>query len=129
LVAIDGSDASNRAFAKAVELPLLTKAQLIARSVEGRLPACAATIGEVDEVKRERIGSSPRRLSFAAAQAESAARRRGAHLRRHRGRGARQNPSTESKFAPEERGLMPDRLLSQGLRVALVEDDLLRFLP
>src|SRR6266536_3261898 len=54
LVAIDGSDASNRAFAKALELADLTEAQLTALAVEGPLPAYAATIGEVDEVKREK---------------------------------------------------------------------------
>ena len=54
LVAIDGSDSSNRAFAKAVELASLTGAELTALAVEGPLPAYAATIGEVDEVKREK---------------------------------------------------------------------------
>jgi len=54
LVAIDGSDGSNRAFEKAVELARLTGATLIALAVEGPLPAYAATVGEVDEVKREK---------------------------------------------------------------------------
>jgi nucleotide-binding universal stress UspA family protein len=54
LVAIDGSDCSNRAFAKAVELAALTGAELTALAVEGPLPAHAATIGEVEEVKREK---------------------------------------------------------------------------
>jgi nucleotide-binding universal stress UspA family protein len=54
LVAIDGSDCSNRAFVKAVELAALTRATLTALAVEGPLPAYAATIGEVDEVKREK---------------------------------------------------------------------------
>jgi nucleotide-binding universal stress UspA family protein len=54
LVAIDGSEASNRAFSKAVELAALTRADLIALAVEGPLPAYAATVGEVDEVKREK---------------------------------------------------------------------------
>jgi len=54
LVAIDGSECSNRAFAKAVEFALLMHAQLTALAVEGPLPAYAATIGEVDEVKREK---------------------------------------------------------------------------
>jgi nucleotide-binding universal stress UspA family protein len=73
LVAIDGSDASNRAFAKAVELALLTKAQLIALAVEGPLPAYAATIGEVDEVKREKDHF----FTTLAAQAESEAKAAG----------------------------------------------------
>ena len=54
LVAIDGSDASNRAFEKALELADLASAQLTALAIEGPLPAYAATIGEVEEVKREK---------------------------------------------------------------------------
>jgi nucleotide-binding universal stress UspA family protein len=54
LVAIDGSDASDRAFAKAVELAEVTDAHLTALAIEGPLPAYAATVGEVDEVKREK---------------------------------------------------------------------------
>jgi nucleotide-binding universal stress UspA family protein len=54
LVAIDGSDGSRRAFAKALELARLTSAELTALAVEGPLPAYAATIAEVDEVKREK---------------------------------------------------------------------------
>jgi nucleotide-binding universal stress UspA family protein len=54
LVAIDGSDASDRAFAKALELASLTEAHLTALAIEGPLPAYAATVGEVEEVKREK---------------------------------------------------------------------------
>jgi nucleotide-binding universal stress UspA family protein len=54
LVAIDGSDASNHAFAKALELADITDAQLTALAIEGPLPAYAATVGEVEEVKREK---------------------------------------------------------------------------
>jgi nucleotide-binding universal stress UspA family protein len=54
LVAIDGSECSDNAFAKAVELALLTRAKLTALAVEGPLPAYAATVGEVDEVRREK---------------------------------------------------------------------------
>jgi nucleotide-binding universal stress UspA family protein len=54
LVAIDGSDASDRAFVKALELANLTNALLTALAIEGPLPAYAATVGEVDEVKREK---------------------------------------------------------------------------
>jgi nucleotide-binding universal stress UspA family protein len=54
LVAIDGSDCSNRAFAKAIELAQVTGASLTALAIEGPLPAYAATIGEVEEVKREK---------------------------------------------------------------------------
>jgi nucleotide-binding universal stress UspA family protein len=72
LVAIDGSQASNRAFAKAVELAQLTKGRLIALAVEGPLPAYAATVGEVDEVKREKDAFFNRLLADARAQAEQA---------------------------------------------------------
>jgi nucleotide-binding universal stress UspA family protein len=54
LVAIDGSDCSDRAFGKALELALLTSGKLTALAIEGPLPAYAATLGEVDEVKREK---------------------------------------------------------------------------
>jgi nucleotide-binding universal stress UspA family protein len=54
LVAIDGSESSDRAFAKALELAQLTSARLDALAIEGPLPAYAATIGEVEEVKREK---------------------------------------------------------------------------
>lgn len=54
LVAIDGSECSDRAFAKALELAGITRAQVTALAVEGPLPAYAATLGEVDEVKREK---------------------------------------------------------------------------
>jgi nucleotide-binding universal stress UspA family protein len=54
LVAIDGSDCSNHAFAEALELAALANAHITALAVEGPLPAYAATIGEVDEVKREK---------------------------------------------------------------------------
>ena len=54
LVAIDGSEYSDRAFATALELAAVVAAKLTALAVEGPLPAYAATIGEVDEVKREK---------------------------------------------------------------------------
>lgn len=54
LVAIDGSECSDHAFAKALELAALANARLTALAVEGPLPAYAATVGEVDEVKREK---------------------------------------------------------------------------
>lgn len=54
LVAIDGSEGADRAFGKALELAGLTGARLLALAVEGPLPAYAATIGEVEEVKREK---------------------------------------------------------------------------
>lgn len=54
LVAIDGSEWSDRALDTSVELALLAGATLTALAVEGPLPAYAATIGEVEEVKREK---------------------------------------------------------------------------
>jgi nucleotide-binding universal stress UspA family protein len=54
LVAIDGSECSDHAFAKALELAKLADAHVTALAVEGPLPAYAATVGEVDEVKREK---------------------------------------------------------------------------
>jgi nucleotide-binding universal stress UspA family protein len=54
LVAIDGSDPANHAFATALELASLMQAKLTALAIEGPLPVYAATIGEVDEVKREK---------------------------------------------------------------------------
>jgi len=76
LVAIDGSDYSQRALAKAIELSQLTNASLTALAIEGPLPAYAATIGEVEEVKREKD------LFFTAlaAQAREEARRGGVEL-------------------------------------------------
>ena len=54
VVAIDGSEGSGRAFAKAIELAKLAGASLTALAIEGPLPAYAATIAEVEEVKREK---------------------------------------------------------------------------
>ena len=54
LVAIDGSEPSEHALSTAVELASLTGAKLTALAIEGPLPAYAATIGEVEEVKREK---------------------------------------------------------------------------
>ncbi len=54
LVAIDGSPGGQKALETAIELAKITGAALDGLAVEGRLPAYAATIGEVDEVKREK---------------------------------------------------------------------------
>jgi nucleotide-binding universal stress UspA family protein len=69
LVAIDGSECSDRAFAKALELALVTRAELTALAIEGPLPAYAATIGEVEEVKREKDAYFRRLADGARAQA------------------------------------------------------------
>jgi nucleotide-binding universal stress UspA family protein len=76
LVAIDGSEASDRAFAKALELAGLTDARLTALAIEGPLPAYAATVGEVEEVKREK----DRFFSSLAAQARTRAAQSGIEL-------------------------------------------------
>ena len=72
LAAIDGSEASDRAFAKALELASLTGATLTALAVEGPLPAYAATVGEVDEVKREKDAFFERLLTTTRRQASAA---------------------------------------------------------
>jgi nucleotide-binding universal stress UspA family protein len=54
LVAVDGSAGAQKALEKAIELANATGAELTALAVEGRLPAYAATVGEVDEVKQEK---------------------------------------------------------------------------
>jgi len=54
LVAVDGSEGADHAFATTLELAKITGAHVTALAVEGPLPAYAATIGEVEEVKREK---------------------------------------------------------------------------
>ena len=72
LVAIDGSACSDHAFAKALELAAITQAMLTALAVEGPLPAYAATVGEVDEVKREKDSFFRALAAAARAQGERA---------------------------------------------------------
>lgn len=54
LVAVDGSEGSQRALACALSLVGRLGGDLTALAVEGKLPAYAATAGEVDQVKREK---------------------------------------------------------------------------
>jgi nucleotide-binding universal stress UspA family protein len=54
VVPIDGSEGSEKALDCALSICAALGAQLTALAVEGRLPAYAATAGEVDEVKREK---------------------------------------------------------------------------
>jgi len=54
LVALDGSEGSKKALAAAVELAYTFGAELHSLAVEGKLPAYAATLGEVDEAKAEK---------------------------------------------------------------------------
>lgn len=72
LVALDGSESSGRALRKALELAALTGAELYGLAVEGPLPAYAATIGEVDEVRREKDAFFSRLVAAVREQAESA---------------------------------------------------------
>jgi nucleotide-binding universal stress UspA family protein len=54
LVPVDGSEGSDKALDCALSVCAALGAELTALAVEGRLPAYAATAGEVDEVKREK---------------------------------------------------------------------------
>jgi nucleotide-binding universal stress UspA family protein len=54
LVAIDGSEGSWKALDCALSLCERLGSELTTLAVEGKLPAYAASIGEVDEVKREK---------------------------------------------------------------------------
>jgi nucleotide-binding universal stress UspA family protein len=54
LVALDGSEGAGKALATAVELAHTYGAELHSLAVEGRLPAYAATLGEIDEAKAEK---------------------------------------------------------------------------
>lgn len=54
LVPVDGSDGANKALDCALAVCAAVHAQLTALAVEGRLPAYAASLGEVQEVKREK---------------------------------------------------------------------------
>jgi nucleotide-binding universal stress UspA family protein len=76
LVAIDGSNASDRAFDTALELAALVEGRLTALAIEGPLPAYAATIGEVEEVKREK----DRFFNALAARARDRAARAGIEI-------------------------------------------------
>jgi nucleotide-binding universal stress UspA family protein len=69
LVAIDGSPGGQKALEKAIELAKATGASLSALAVEGKLPAYAATIGEVEEVKREKNDFYSRLARLAREQA------------------------------------------------------------
>ena len=69
LVAIDGSEGAERALDCAVSLVERLGGMLTALVVEGKLPAYAATAGEVDEVKREKDAYFQRVLEVAREQA------------------------------------------------------------
>jgi nucleotide-binding universal stress UspA family protein len=54
LVAVDGSEGALKALDCALSIAQALDAQVTALAVEGKLPAYAASIGEVDEVKQEK---------------------------------------------------------------------------
>jgi len=76
LVAIDGSAGSLHALSAAIELTKLAGGRLTALAVEGPLPAYAATVGEVEEVKREKDAF----FAGVAARAREEAERAGVDL-------------------------------------------------
>lgn len=69
LVAIDGSEGAQRALDCAISLVERLGGELTALVVEGKLPAYAATAGEVEEVKREKDTFFKRVLDDATKQA------------------------------------------------------------
>ena len=71
LVAVDGSEGSRKALDCALSLCSSLGARLTAVAVEGRLPAYAASMGEVDEVKREKDEYFERVLGDARAASEA----------------------------------------------------------
>jgi nucleotide-binding universal stress UspA family protein len=70
LVAIDGSEGADRALDCAISLVERLGGKLTALVVEGKLPAYAATAGEVDEVKKEKDAFFQRVLQGAVEEAE-----------------------------------------------------------
>jgi len=70
LVAIDGSEGGSRALDCALSLVSRLGGRLTALAVEGKLPAYAASIGEVEEVKREKDSFFARVLDEAKSQAQ-----------------------------------------------------------
>ena len=72
LVAVDGSEDSGKALDCALSICRAVGARLTALAVEGKLPAYAASLGEVDEVKREKDEYFARVLGAAETAAQAA---------------------------------------------------------
>ncbi len=72
LVGLDGTLASEQALKQAITLARLTGATLTALSVEEKLPAYAAAVGEVEEAKQEMDAFFARIQAAAVAQAQAA---------------------------------------------------------
>jgi len=71
LVPVDGSDGAEKALDCALSIGAALGARLTALAVEGKLPAYAASLGEVEEVKLEKDQFFHGVLERARAQAES----------------------------------------------------------
>jgi nucleotide-binding universal stress UspA family protein len=71
LVALDGSEGAAKALDCALSICSAVGARLTAVAVEGKLPAYAASLGEVDEVKREKDSYFRRVLVDAEEQARA----------------------------------------------------------
>jgi nucleotide-binding universal stress UspA family protein len=69
LVAVDGSEGGDKALDCALSICQAVGARLTALAVEGKLPAYAASVGEVDDVKREKDDFFGDVLAAAAEQA------------------------------------------------------------
>jgi nucleotide-binding universal stress UspA family protein len=76
LVAVDGSDGASKALDCALSMSEAMDCELTALAVEGRLPAYAASIGEVEEAKREK----DRFFSDVLDRARATARERGIEI-------------------------------------------------
>jgi len=71
LVALDGSEGAAKALDCALSICVAVGARLTAVAVEGKLPAYAASLGEVDDVKREKDRYFRGVLAGAAEQARA----------------------------------------------------------
>lgn len=71
LVGLDGSEAAQRALDRALELAALCNADVLIVSVEEKLPAYAATVGEVQEEERYEHHYFRQRQHEARRQAEA----------------------------------------------------------
>jgi nucleotide-binding universal stress UspA family protein len=71
LVALDGSEGAGKALDCALSICSAVGARLTAVAVEGKLPAYAASLGEVDDVKREKDRYFRTVLEGAAEQARA----------------------------------------------------------
>jgi nucleotide-binding universal stress UspA family protein len=71
LAAVDGSEGAQKALDCALSICEAVNAELTVLAVEGKLPVYAGSIGEVDEVKREKDTFFARVLDDARSQAEA----------------------------------------------------------